>query len=167
MTTEEPAEVKVDRRKLRKKSPKIYKRPKPHRSVLKRRREAAKKRWAVHREKIVANMKGRRTRAGVPDGMRKEEAEAAWAAARASAQETIAKMIENKVIENDDQRANEALEVAMTIMRGPSTLESKLRAARTVLEWTKAKPASKTDVTIQKAEDWLALVTADAAKTNE
>lgn len=122
----------------------------------------------VNRKKHLASLEGRRTRAGVPDGMRKEQAEVAWAEARVSSQETIAKMIENKVIDGDDQRATEALETAMTIMRGPSTHQGdKLRAARTVLEWTKAKPAAKSEVTIQKAEDWLALVTADAAKSDD
>jgi hypothetical protein len=167
---EERPAVKVDRRSLRKKSPeKPRSRPKPHRSVLKMRREAGKAAWKTRQKKGTDNYKMRRTNgrpAGVSDGMRKAEADVAWAVARASAKETIAKMIENKVIEpSDDQRANEALEVAMTIMKGPSAHQAeKLRAARVVLEWTRAKPAAKSEVTIQKAEDWLALVTADAAK---
>jgi hypothetical protein len=133
--------------------------------VLAKRREAGRKAYEKGREKLAAwhaANPGGTSRAGVPDGMTKDDAEKAWSEARASAQETI-KVMKKKNILSDDEKANEALEVALTVMRGPS-LREKLAAARTVLEWTKAKPAQKQEVSIQKAEDWLAMVTADAAK---
>lgn len=145
------------------------KRPVPHPSVLARRSAASKKAWETSREKRMAWHKanpGATSRAGIPDGMRKADAMKAWDEARASAKETIKIMVEKKIIDGDDEKANEALETCITIMRGPSThLPLKLTAAKTVLEWTRAKPASKQEVSIQKAEDWLAMVTADAVKS--
>jgi hypothetical protein len=141
------------------------KRPVPHPTVLAKRRIAGRKAWEAAQEKrnawYAANPGGT-SRAGVPDGWRKADAIRATEEARVSAQETIKIMVEKNLL-TDDEKANEALETAIALMRGPG-LQYKLAAARTVLEYTKAKPASKQDISIQKAEDWLALVTADATK---
>ena len=163
-------EVKVER-KRRKTSPRPRgtKRPRPplHRSVKKRYSERMKKVWRDNREVMLAaaaKRRGKGGRAGVPDGMRKPEAMAKWAEARSSAKETVQTMVEKQII-SDDEKANEALETAITVMRGPSTHQKeKLSAARLVLDFTRAKPAQKSEVSITKAEDWLALVTADAVK---
>ena len=58
-----------------------------------------------------------------------------------------------------DKAGEEALEATLTIMRMKGDLRLKLTAARQVLEWAKAKPVAKSEVTINKAEEWLASLT--------
>ena len=59
--------------------------------------------------------------------------------------------------------AREALETAVTEMRKKELAsKDRLAAARLVLEWTKAKPAAESNVTIKKAEDFLADLAKDA-----
>ena len=59
----------------------------------------------------------------------------------------------------DDVRAEDALLVAIEVMKdrlgANSTPSARLAAAKLVLEFTKSKPAAKSDVTIRRAEDWL------------
>ena len=63
------------------------------------------------------------------------------------------------VLDDADTQAREALETTLLIMRAPGDKKVQLSAARQVLEWTKAKPASKSDITVNKAEAWLASIT--------
>jgi len=59
--------------------------------------------------------------------------------------------------------AQEALETSLTVMRGPVSAGDKLKAARQVLDFTMAKPVSKSEVTVNSAEEWLkSLVGKDA-----
>lgn len=60
----------------------------------------------------------------------------------------------------DDQYAKEALETVVEIMRMPGDRDAKLRAAKTLLEFTKQKPVAKSEVAVAKAEDFLAAVLA-------
>lgn len=55
----------------------------------------------------------------------------------------------------DDEYAVEALKAAVEIMREPGQTRDRLTAARMVLDFTKTKPASKSEVTIGKAEAFL------------
>jgi hypothetical protein len=145
------------------------KRPVPHPSVLARRRAQGKESYEKQREQKAAwyaANPGGTSRAGIPDGMRRADAEKVWDEAKAFAKETIQTMVEKNIL-TDDDKANEALETALTVMRGPVQQREKLAAARLVLEYTKAKPAQKQDISISKAEDWLALVTADASKDQQ
>lgn len=65
----------------------------------------------------------------------------------------------------DSEAAKEALQTAIQIMRAEvETTKDRLAAAKTVLEFTKSKPAAKSEVTISKAEDFLAAI---LAKENE
>lgn len=109
---------------------------------------------------------GQGTRAGVPDGMRKDEAMARWAKARASAKKTIEVLkVKTNLLGEDDGKAEDALETALTIMRGPNNDQKmKLAAARLVLEFTKAKPASKSIVAVDDAEAWLTKIAEDDDK---
>jgi len=62
----------------------------------------------------------------------------------------------------DDIYAIEALKTAVQIMREPSQSRDRLTAARMVLDFTKTKPAAKSEVTIGKAEAFLeSLLVAD------
>lgn len=128
-------------------------------------------------------------RVGIPNGMRRPEAEKLWAEARAKAEVIYQVMVEKgiappltdenceevtvkglhdedvivKVPKTDEGKAGLALKMAVVEMLSPLTKQSARQAAiRTVLEWTKAKPASKSEVTVNKAEEWLAQVMAEA-----
>lgn len=55
--------------------------------------------------------------------------------------------------------AREAIETAVELMRTEViNAKDKLAAARTVLEWTMAKPVQQSEVSIKRAEDFLASV---------
>lgn len=74
---------------------------------------------------------------------------AKWLAAKAQAQKEtkiiMADIVANGLLANDDLQSKEALTVAVEIMRMPISVRDKLQAARTVLEYTKMKPGSKTE----------------------
>lgn len=117
-------------------------------AMTKKRQEAAERRKAA----------GCPGRFGVPDGMRKAEAEKLNALAKESAKQTMSELEKAGVLDDADAQAKEALETTIEIMRKPGDKKVQLAAARQVLEWTKAKPATKADLTINKAEAWLAAV---------
>lgn len=55
-----------------------------------------------------------------------------------------------------EEFAREALQTSVEIMRTEAlSAKDKLAAARTVLEYTMAKPASQNEVTVKRAEDFL------------
>jgi hypothetical protein len=56
---------------------------------------------------------------------------------------------------NLDEYASEALLETVATMRSASTAKDKLAAAKLVLDFTMAKPASKQDIKVSSAEDWL------------
>ena len=71
--------------------------------------------------------------------------------------ERIMKKMEKDHDLPENQYAREALQNALAIMKDPtSSRKDSLAATRMVLEWTEAKPASKSEVTINEAEAWLA-----------
>lgn len=73
-----------------------------------------------------------------------------------------------KVPKTDAGMAATALKRVMVEALSPlSNQAGRLAALRTVLEYTKQKPASKQDLTVNKAEDWLAMVAADASKDDK
>jgi hypothetical protein len=55
----------------------------------------------------------------------------------------------------DDDYAKEALTTAVEVMRVPGETRERLAAARLVLDFTRSKPAAKSEVTIGKAEEFL------------
>lgn len=165
------AKMKIDGRGLRKRSstPNCFK--------SKARVAGAKARWAdpVWREAALKRLadgraKKKHGREGVPDGMRKADADKLWAEAEIKANEMIDEMKasgdlpEIVVPGSDDEKAEQALKEAYKIALGPMTHQgTKLTAIRTILEWTKSKPESKSKVTINKAEDWLNEVANDTS----
>lgn len=118
--------------------------------------------WAAQmREKRRVQDRSKISRIGVPDGMRKHTAEKLWAKARKSASKTMTELKKAGALEGMDPRVEEALEAAMSTMRSPQRQEIKLAAARLVLDFLKSKPATKTDLTVNKAEQWLADLASD------
>jgi hypothetical protein len=94
--------------------------------------------------------------------MRKDEADRATARAADRAQQIVSKMKDKGVIEPDlDARAEKALTAAIEVLETPVNQQTKLAAARLVLDFTKSKPTSKQEVTVNAAEAWLAAVAGD------
>lgn len=116
----------------------------------------------AHGRKIIAAVRasGRRfDRLGVPDGgARRREGVLSF---RALARHEAARIMdhlrkEGLLLEPDNDLANEALMVAVEIHRdklSPGPL--RLAASKVVMEWTRAKPASKVETTIRTAESFL------------
>lgn len=161
--------TKIDGRKTRKKSSRSSGKRGPASPASKRLKELwADPEWrAKHTEinrRIIRERAERGTdrhRFGVPDGMRKKEAQRRWAKAERSAKKTMAELKETKALDGLDEKAEEALTSAIAVMRSPSNQTVKLAAARLVLDFTKAKPASKSEITLNKAEAWLKQIAAD------
>jgi hypothetical protein len=59
----------------------------------------------------------------------------------------------------DDPMAREALEETLVVLRTSENHKDKLAAARLLLDFTKPKPTSKTEVTLRTAEDFLDEIT--------
>lgn len=125
------------------------------------------KRKAIKDEQLRTRPRDQMFRKGVPDGMRKEEAMRLWDISRTKAKETMANLRNAGVLDGSDPRGEEALEKALEVMRSPMNQQTCLAAAKLVLEYTKAKPVAKSELTVNKAEDWLAAVIADAQKDNQ
>ena len=96
---------------------------------------------------------------GVPDGYRKHEIEPIRAKAKKEAKEVVKIMADKYNIEDDYSR--EALETAVEVMRVPGETRERLAAARLVLDFTKSKPVTKSEVAVAKAEDFLASLLAE------
>ena len=91
---------------------------------------------------------------GVPDGHTKESIEIQRNQAKKDAKKVLQIMKDNGE-DFEDIRAEEALEAAVEIMRTEGGARDRLSAARLVLDFTKQKPVTKSDVTVGKAEDFL------------
>jgi hypothetical protein len=90
---------------------------------------------------------------GTPDGYTLEAITPIREQAKKDAERIVAIMTKDNQI--DDEYAVEALKTAVEIMREPGQTRDRLTAARMVLDFTKTKPASKSEVTIGKAEAFL------------
>jgi hypothetical protein len=101
-------------------------------------------------------------RLGVPEGMRKWEADLEWNFARMYAKEVTKIMVDNGTIE--DPKVEQAFKAAVEVLHSPMSQTIKLQAARLILDFCKAKPVQKSEVTVATAEDWLQQVTADAIR---
>jgi len=96
---------------------------------------------------------------GVPDGYRKEQIEPIRKRVKAESKRIVKIMAEQYNIE--DEYAKAALETAVEVMRMVGDNRERVAAARLVLDFTKQKPASKNEVAISKAEDFLASLVED------
>lgn len=111
-------------------------------------------------------------RHGVPDGMRRAEAERLWAQANELADRFIGALKQNGEIPDehntvmtregsicvpvtDDGMAEVALREAFVLAAGPSTSRVKAQAINTVLLYTRAKPSSKAALMLDRPEDFL------------
>ena len=90
----------------------------------------------------------------MPDGFRKEQIEPIRQQIKIEAKEAVRIMSETYNIE--DEYAKTALETAVEVMKTPGENRERVAAARLVLDFTKSKPSAKSEVSISKAEDFLA-----------
>lgn len=91
---------------------------------------------------------------GVPDGYTKAQIEPLREQAKKEAKQVVQIMSDKYEIEDDYSK--EALQTAVEIMRVPGETRERLSAARLVLDFTKSRPTTKSEVAISKAEDFLA-----------
>ena len=91
---------------------------------------------------------------GVPDGYSKKQIEPIRAKVKTEAKKVVEIMAKEYDIE--DQYAQDALRTAVEVMQVPGETRERLAAARLILDFCKSKPASKQEVTIGKAEEFLA-----------
>lgn len=111
------------------------------------------------------------SRAGIPHGHTRASAAPLWAEARRKADRFMQKMSDEGIIsdvvvpDSDEAKGNAALHEACVIALGPTEKQAKLAAIRTVLEYTKSKPESRSKVTVSTSEQFLAEIAAldDAA----
>jgi len=96
---------------------------------------------------------------GVPDGYTKEQIKPIRADAKRQAREIVKTMAKEFNIEDDYAKA--ALETAVEVMKVPGDNRERVAAARLVLDFTKQKPAAKNELSISKAEDFLASLVED------
>ena len=115
---------------------------------------ALRQEWSTKPRKNAGRPKG------VPDGYRKETIEPIRQRVKAEAKEVVRIMSEQYNIEDDYAKA--ALETAVEVMREPGNNRERVAAARLVLDFTKSKPATKNEVAISKAEDFLASLIDDS-----
>jgi hypothetical protein len=111
--------------------------------------------WNMRQKQNSEYMIGSRSRFGVPDGMRKQEAEKEWAEARRKAEIHMANMKQAGLLP-EDEIVQKATQATLEILEGPMNQDMKLKAARQLLDFFKAKPVSKSEVTVNAAEAWLA-----------
>jgi hypothetical protein len=169
--------------------------------------EALKKKWEdpeyrakeTERLRAMARNPNRRSRVGIPDGMRSAEAEKLWEQAREKAAYIMDRLEKEGVISfktfteiegcsplvdketaraydamiraggpyTDEEMAKSALRQTLAIVFSPLTNEQLRTAAfRTVLEWTRARPVTRTQLTINSAEEWLREVVSDYQATS-
>lgn len=122
---------------------------------------------AEWRSRMFLNPNGRGLpgrRPGSKDGYTATELNKQRAKAKAEAK-VIVEYMEKKFDLPKDEFAKEALTTAVEIMRVDAiNAKDKLAAARTVLEWTMAKPVAQSEVTVKRAEDFLTEIANDMEK---
>jgi hypothetical protein len=140
--------------------------------------EMMKRRWAENREGLLAMVRAKAGRPeGVADGTTKQQIAALRPQAEAKAERIIAAMAQEDeelqlddvslaeaetIVDDEKAAARRVLKEAITIAIMPGNRATKLTAIRTVLDFTRAKPASTTNTNINAAEAFLeALVKKD------
>ena len=134
--------------------------------------EAWKQKSDSCRERVIRlNAEGKCNRRGVPDGWagRKAEVVEVQKSSAVEASRAVKMMIESGMIDTpDDPRVEQALQVNVEIMLAVSpkdgtpayTARERSAASRIILDFLKSKPTIRQDVTVAKAEDFLAVLAA-------
>lgn len=111
---------------------------------------------------FIQHMRLKYTNPGRPIGNSDGFNKRTLALAHAEAKEQVKKDMANiKKTTELSEMAEEALEGALTVLRAPASQSTKLSAAKLILEFTKSKPVAKSEVSVNKAEEWLASLAHD------
>lgn len=116
----------------------------------------------------------KKSRMGVPDGMRKEEAMELWEKAKAQARRFVqimedqGKLPKVTIPGSEEEMAKQTLEHAFTYAVGPLT-DAKTKASymRIVLDFTKKKPETTNKLSLENSAEWLALLAAEMPKKDD
>lgn len=112
--------------------------------------------WAERRRQQVVPAKGVGGKTlGRASLMTAEQSDRQWVVARKQARKDMETIKKNIVL---SEAAEEALEATLVTMRSPMNQQVKLAAAKLVLDFTMAKPVSKSEVSVNAAEAWLASI---------
>jgi hypothetical protein len=108
-------------------------------------------------------------RKGVFDGHTKATAAPIWKQAAEEAKIIVKYLKDNDMVDTPKdekyaQFADEALEAAVTVVRTPANEQTRIAAARLILDFTRSKPVAKSEVNVKTAEDWLNNVMEDIKK---
>jgi hypothetical protein len=138
---------------------------------------AMQKRWdnPAQRERMLEQIKrmneqrkamgAKGTRQGIPDGMRRRDAEPMQAKARAEAERIVKKMADKGMFDDvdplDRERAEAAMVETIAIMKADGDKRLRLAAAKVVLDFTKSKPVAKIAHQVNAAEAWLQSIADD------
>jgi len=114
---------------------------------------ALRRKWSTQPRKNAGRPRG------VPDGYRKAQIEPIREQVKVEAKKVVEVMAKEYNIE--DEYAKAALETAVEVMRCPGDNRERVAAARLVLDFTKQKPASKSEVALSQAEDFLSSLIED------
>lgn len=141
-------------------------RPKPEQNLFVRLQETEEGRllWKLwtDRRHLKPNGKGPGRPRGSPDGFTGAEVRKMRAVAKDEAKRMVMIMEKKGFQIPENEFAREALEAAVETMRMDAiNPKDKLTAARLVLEFTKAKPAAQAELTVKRAEDYLADIARD------
>lgn len=109
---------------------------------------------ALRREWSTKKRKNPGRPMGTPDGYRLSEIKPIRAKIKKEARKVIKIMA--KEFNIDDEYSKEALTTAVEVLRSPGETRERLAAARLVLDFCRSKPVAKSDITVGKAEDFLA-----------
>ena len=120
---------------------------------------ALRKQWSTKPRKNGGRPKG------VPDGHTAESIKPIREQAKKDAIKVVDIMTDKYNIEDEYQK--EALTTAVEVMRCEGQTRERIAAARLVLDFTKSKPATKSNVSISKAEDFLASLLDDEGSNDE
>lgn len=127
--------------------------------------------WKIWTDRRFLNPNGRglpgRPRGSI-DGYSKTELNKQRKKAKAEAKEIVIYMEKKGFEVPKAEFAREAIEAAVETMRMEAiSPKDKLTAARLVLDFTMSKPAAQSEVTVKKAEDFLADIAAEMEQNKE
>lgn len=136
---------------------------------------AAQKAGSVEHRKERALNPDKFTRTGIPHGYTRATVAPLWAEARRKADRFIKKMTEEGILpdpiliipDSDEAKGVAALHEAAVLALGPTDKQLKLAAIRTVLEYTRSKPESKSKLTLNTSEQFLAEIAAEDAADDD
>lgn len=131
---------------------------------------------AAHARQMAAEGKWGRKKS-VPNGVVGARARERLFAGRDAARELSIKIVkymkQNEIVTVDDHRAEQALEAAVEIAVGRDkegnfvyAEASRIASIRMILDFTKRKPATKAEIKLEAAEDWLAALAGKAERAD-